>query len=130
MDAQIQRGEPAAPHQASQKPISKIRISVVRTAQGAITTSTLSLRIAGMSLSTFGSRSKNRWRLRKMYAPPNKLTSRGDSKGWQNCRINLCKHTNTYVHFGTKAIQVCWSRAAPGQRGMPRGVRDIVPLVP
>jgi hypothetical protein len=38
-------------YQASQKPINRIRISVVRTNHGTITTSTLSLRMAGMSLS-------------------------------------------------------------------------------
>ena len=59
--------------QASQKVISRIRTSVVKMSHGIMMTSTLILRTAGMSLSTFGSRSKNRWRLRKMYAPANKL---------------------------------------------------------
>src|SRR6266576_1486979 len=57
------------PDQASQKRISRIRISVVTPSQGIMTTSILTLRTAGISLSTVGSRSKNRWRLRKMYAP-------------------------------------------------------------
>src|SRR5262249_18443847 len=52
----------------------RIRTRVVKTSQGIMTTSTLNLRTAGMSLSTFGSRSKNRCRFRKIYAPPNKLT--------------------------------------------------------
>jgi hypothetical protein len=60
--------------QASQKLIRRIRTRVVKTSQGIMTTSTLILRTAGMSLSTFGSRSKNRCRFRKIYAPPNKLT--------------------------------------------------------
>src|SRR6266403_3205417 len=62
------------PYQASQKPINRIRTRVVKTSQGIMTTSTLILRTAGMSLSTFGSRSKNRCRFQKIYAPPNKLT--------------------------------------------------------
>src|SRR5437762_4553865 len=45
--------------QASHKLISRIRTSVVNTTHGIITASTLILRTAGMSLSTFGSRSKN-----------------------------------------------------------------------
>src|ERR1700756_5407996 len=61
-------------YQASQKLIRRIRTRVVKTSQGIMTTSTLILRTAGMSLSTFGSRSKNRCRFRKIYAPPNKLT--------------------------------------------------------
>src|SRR6266849_491297 len=48
------------PYQASQKLIRRIRISVVKTSHGIATTSILTLRTAGMSLSTFGSRSKNR----------------------------------------------------------------------
>jgi hypothetical protein len=64
----------AYPDQASQKPISRIRMSVVKANHGIMTTSTLNLRAAGMSLSTLGSRSKKRWRLRKINAPPNKLT--------------------------------------------------------
>src|SRR5882724_3407359 len=48
------------PYQASQKLISRIRISVVKTSHGIVTTSILTLRTAGISLSTFGSRSKNR----------------------------------------------------------------------
>src|SRR6266550_2411213 len=47
-------------YQASQKLISRIRISVVTARYGIATTSILTLRTAGMSLSTFGSRSKNR----------------------------------------------------------------------
>src|SRR6266496_3811713 len=54
------------PYQASQRLISRIRISVVTPRYGIATTSILTLRTAGISLSTFGSRSKNRWRLRKM----------------------------------------------------------------
>src|SRR5262249_1913940 len=49
---------------------------VVKTSHGNITTSTLSLRTAGMSSSTFGSRSKKRWRFRKMYVPPIRLMMR------------------------------------------------------
>src|SRR6266481_9657130 len=48
------------PYQASQKLISRIRISVVTARYGIATTSILTLRTAGISLSTFGSRSKNR----------------------------------------------------------------------
>jgi hypothetical protein len=47
-------------NQANQKLIRRIRISVVTTNQGIATTSILTLRTAGISLSTFGSRSKNR----------------------------------------------------------------------
>src|SRR5437868_8920202 len=60
------------PYQASQRLIRRIRISVVMPNHGMRTTSNLTRRTAGMSLSTLGSRSKNRWRLRKMYAPPAK----------------------------------------------------------
>src|SRR5438552_10700815 len=48
------------PYQASQKLISRIRISVVMPNHGMRTTSNLTRRTAGMSLSTLGSRSKNR----------------------------------------------------------------------
>src|SRR5438874_12381460 len=60
------------PYQASQRLIRRIRISVVMPNHGMRTTSNLTRRTAGMSLSTLGSRSKNRRRLRKMYAPPAK----------------------------------------------------------
>ena len=69
-----QRGDGKRCYQASQKLMRRIRTRVVKTSQGIMTTSTLILRTAGMSLSTFGSRSKNRCRFRKIYAPPNKLT--------------------------------------------------------
>src|SRR5947207_6447682 len=70
-DGQVS-GEQTAAYQASQKLISRIRISVVMPNHGMRTTSTLTWRTAGMSLSTLGSRLKNRWRLRKKYAPPAK----------------------------------------------------------
>src|SRR5205807_5048274 len=60
------------PYQASQRLIRRMTRSVVIPNHGMRTTSNLTRRTAGMSLSTFGSRSKNRWRLRKMYAPPAK----------------------------------------------------------
>src|SRR3954447_18908496 len=70
-DGQVS-GEQTPPYQASQTLIRRIRISVVMPNHGMRTTSNLTRRTAGMSLSTFGSRSKNRWRLRNMYAPPAK----------------------------------------------------------
>src|SRR5438445_4203156 len=60
------------PYQASQRLIRRIRISVVMPNHGMRTTSNLTRRTAGMSLSTLGSRSKNRSRLPKQYAPPAK----------------------------------------------------------
>src|SRR5437899_7517637 len=64
------------PYQARQRLIRRIIRSVVKTGQGIITTSILNLRTSGKSLSTFGSRSKKRWRFRKMYVPPSKLIKR------------------------------------------------------
>src|SRR6266581_7037346 len=61
------------PYHARQRLIRRMTRSVVKPNHGIKTTSILTLRTAGISLSTFGSRSKNRWRLRKMYAPPAKL---------------------------------------------------------
>jgi len=47
-------------YQSSQKPISRIRISIVMPNHGIRNSSTLTWRAAGKSLSTFASRSKNR----------------------------------------------------------------------
>jgi hypothetical protein len=63
-------------NQSRQRLIRRMTRRAVKTSQGIITTSILNLRTAGMSLSTFESWSKNRWRLRKMYVPPIRLMMR------------------------------------------------------
>src|SRR6187200_2889199 len=76
-----------------------MRISVVKKSHGIMMTSTLNLRTVGMSLSTFGSRSKNRWRLRKIYAPPNKLMMKKNVaairravRAWGLICASICEH--------------------------------------
>ena len=120
---------PRSSYQASQRAIRRIRTSVVNTHHGIITTSTLNLRTASMSLSTFGSLSKNRCRLRKMYQPPNKLTmkknvaairSAGRTTGLICASICII-----YVHFRSGSHSgLLEPRGARTVRNAP-GVRDI-----
>src|SRR4029453_15296507 len=59
-----------------QSAISRIRRPVVKNSHGTRITSTRSLRTAGMSPETFGSLSKNRCRLRKIYMKATMFTVR------------------------------------------------------
>src|SRR6266481_3932288 len=64
----VRRTDPR-PYHARQRLIRRMTRSVVIPSQGSITTSIRNLQTAGMSLSTFGSPSKKRWRLRKNVRP-------------------------------------------------------------